>query len=228
MKFSSLILCYLYLILLPSSVWGNNSAQPYIDNPIVVSEIADKDWENATDGLDYGKDIAPKKPKKTNTNVDLSFLGPLFKVLLILGVVAVILLLLRYFVGVQGVQRATNKSFDPNATIDTETIADRLHDFDLPTLIQQAIDQKEYTIATRLYYLLAIKTLSEKELIQWKKDKTNRNYINELVETSLKNKFRAVTNIFERVWYGEAALNEMSFRTIQGQFLQFIQTTKSL
>ena len=93
-------------------------------------------------------------------------------------------------------------------------------------LLQQAIDRKEYSVATRLYYLLAIKTLSEKKLITWKKDKTNRNYLNELTGIDFKNQFRELTNIFERVWYGEVEIDAPVFEDIQGRFRTFVQSIK--
>ena len=67
-----------------------------------------------------------------------------------------------------------------------------------------------------------IKSLSDKELIKWKKDKTNRTYFNELTKTDLKDSFRELTNIFERVWYGEATITATIFQDIEGQFKQFI------
>ena len=60
-----------------------------------------------------------------------------------------------------------------------------------------------------------------KKWIKWKKDKTNRNYLNELKALDIKNQFSQLTNIFERVWYGEVAVNEAIFTEIEGQFKGF-------
>jgi len=224
MKFIALLLFIFYLPLLPTS-FGNNKAD-YIQEPLEVETIEAADWEKATEGLDYGvAKKLPPPPKPTSSAPPL--FGSVLKIFAIIAVVVMIIFLLYSFVGIQGAPKGKNRTFDPNEAINTQTVAENIHDFDLQTLIHRAIQQQDYTIATRLYYLLAIKTLSEKALIKWTKDKTNRNYLNELTTISTKNKFRDLTNIFERVWYGEVVVNELIFEEIQGQFQVFIEKINS-
>jgi len=219
MKLISFISFFLFLFYLPPISLGQDATNQYLQEELTIQPINQTDWEEATAGLDYGEGkFVP--PPKTNT-ANLEFLATLFKIIGILAVVVAVVFLLRYFVGIQGMQKATNKKFDPNAKIDTQTIAEHIHEFDLPALIQQAIAQKDFTVATRLYYLLTIKTLSDKNLINWKKDKTNRNYLNELTDIDTKSQFSQLTNIFERVWYGEVTINEAIFGEIEGQFKGF-------
>jgi len=219
MKLAIYISSFLFLFCLPLLSLGQDASTSYLQEELIVQPINQTDWDAATNGLDYGEGkFVP--PPKTNT-ANLESLATLFKILGILAVVVAIVFLLRYFVGIQGMQKATNKKFDPNAKIDTQTIAEHIHEFDLPALIQQAIAQKDFSVATRLYYLLTIKTLADKKLIQWKKDKTNRNYLNELSGIDIKSQFSQLTNIFERVWYGEVLINEAIFGEIEGQFKGF-------
>lgn len=210
-----------FLICLPLLSFGYED-NDYLEKELTPQTIDKADWEEATKGLDYGEEKIEKPKKQNKEQADLSFLGPLIKIIGIGCVVVLIAFLLYSFVGLQGIESGKSKKFDPNATIDTQTVAENIHEFDLPALIQQAIQQKEYTKATRLYYLLAIKTLSDKELIKWKKEKTNRTYLNELPSGNLKYPFRELTNIFDRVWYGEATINESIFQNIEGQFRAFI------
>lgn len=219
MKLAVYISSFLFLFCLPLLSVGQDATNSYLQEEFTVQPIDQVDWEEATSGLDYGEGKFVPPPKTDTAN--LEFLATLFKIIGILAVAVAIVFLLRYFLGIQGMQKATNKKFDPNAKIDTQTIAEHIHEFDLPTLIQQAIAQKDFTVATRLYYLLTIKILSNKDLIQWKKDKTNRNYLNELKALDIKNQFSQLTNIFERVWYGEVAVNEAIFTEIEGQFKGF-------
>lgn len=224
MKFSTFILFIGYFtVFLPAS-FGNNTSN-YIQDSVTVQKINQADWNKATKDLDYGTSKKPKPIKKAPpANAEL--LGWVLKILAIIAVLAMLTFLLYSFVGVQELKKGENRTFDPNAVINTQTVAEHIHEFDLSTLIQQAIQQQDYTVATRLYYLLAIKQLSAKDLIHWKKDKTNRNYLNELTNRSLKNKFRNLTNIFERVWYGEVVLDATIFADIQGQFKTFIGNLK--
>ena len=224
MKFISLLLFIFYFPLLPTS-FGNTTAD-YLQKPIEVKTIESTNWEKATEGLDYGvtKKLQPP-PKPTTANTEL--LGSILKILAIIAVVVMIIFLLYSFVGIQGIPKGMNRAFDPNEVINTQTVAENIHEFDLASLIQQAIQQQDYTVATRLYYLLAIKTLSEKDFIKWTKDKTNRNYLNELTAVSLKSKFRDLTNIFERAWYGEVEVNKTIFEGIEGHFQVFIEKINS-
>lgn len=222
MKFPFLLLCLFFIPILLSSAFGQGAdTTTYLQAPLTVEKIDQADWTTVTKDLDYGTSKKPPPPVK-NPSANLDFLAPILKIIGIIAVIVLITFLLYSFVGVQGLQKGTNKTFDPNAVINTQTIAEDIHEFDLPKLLQHAIQQQDYTVATRLYYLLAIKTLSEQDLIQWTKDKTNRNYINELTTIPLKNKFRALTTIFERVWYGEVVVDSTIFENIQGQFKVFI------
>lgn len=219
MKLAAYIPFLLFLFCIPSICLGQDATNQYLQEELIVQPIDQTDWEAASNGLDYGEGKFIPPPKTNTANLEL--LATLFKIIGILAVVVAVVFLLRYFIGIQGIQKATSKKFDPNAKIDTQTIAEHIHEFDLPTLIQQAIAQKDYTVATRLYYLLTIKTLSDKNLIHWKKDKTNRHYLNELTAIDIKSQFSQLTNIFERVWYGEVAVNESIFTEIEGQFKTF-------
>ena len=219
MKLTVFISFFLFLFCLPPVCLGQDATNQYLQEDLAVQPIDQSDWSAATEGLDYGAGKFEPPPKTDTANLEA--LATLFKIIGILAVAVAVVFLLRYFVGIQGMQKATNKKFDPNAKIDTQTIAEHIHEFDLPTLIQQAIAQKDFTVATRLYYLLTIKTLSDKNLIHWKKDKTNRNYLNELTALDTKSQFSQLTNIFERVWYGEVAVNEAIFGEIEEQFKRF-------
>ena len=84
---------------------------------------------------------------------------------------------------------------------DTET--EDLHALDLDTLLTQAEADRNYRLAVRLGYLRVLRQLSDKELIQWKPDKTNHDYLFELPNGPLPAAFRELTRQFEYVWYGE-------------------------
>jgi len=224
MKFSFLILYISCFLSFCPSTFGNNPPD-YLQESITIEKIDRADWQKATKDLDYGISKKPKPVKKAPpANAEL--LGWILKIFAIIAVLVMLAFLLYSFVGVQGLKKGENRTFDPNAVINTQKVAEHIHEFDLSALIQQAIQQQDYSVATRLYYLLAIKQLSENDLIHWKKDKTNRNYINELKNSALKNKFRNLTNIFERVWYGEVVVDTTIFADIQGQFQVFIDDLK--
>ncbi len=88
---------------------------------------------------------------------------------------------------------------------------ENIHEMDFNQLITNAITQKDYKNAIRLSYLKLLKTLTDEDLITWKADKTNLDYIAELKQSSLQTPFKKTTIVFEHVWYGEFTINENHF-----------------
>ncbi|MFN4146252.1 MAG: DUF4129 domain-containing protein [Runella sp.] len=102
-------------------------------------------------------------------------------------------------------------------------IAENIHELDFDSLIAQALDQKNYRLAVRLYYLKTLKLLSDKEFINWQPTKTNHAYLQELAPSSLQEPFRNLTLQFEYIWYGEFEVNETTFGILKTEFQHFAQ-----
>lgn len=101
--------------------------------------------------------------------------------------------------------------------IDTPEIdiyTENVHEMDFDTLITNALKNKDYRLVVRFLYLKNLKLLSDKELIDWKANKTNYSYQYELSDFSLRTKFLEVTLIFDYIWYGEFPLDEEKYRDI--------------
>lgn len=92
---------------------------------------------------------------------------------------------------------------------------------DINALIEDAIKQKNYRLAIRYYYLLSLKYLSEKQLIDWLPQKTNEDYIQEIKEDAMKDDFKETTRIYDYVWYGEFAIDELKFHSMKDSFETF-------
>ncbi|HRN27152.1 MAG: hypothetical protein IT276_14715 [Ignavibacteriaceae bacterium] len=96
----------------------------------------------------------------------------------------------------------------------SESLED-IHSLDYDTLIEDAIANKNYRYAIRLNYLRTLKILSDKQLIDWKIDKTNSEFIKEIKQSSIKEKFKNITLDFEYIWYGEYEIDSESFKQLQ-------------
>ena len=121
-------------------------------------------------------------------------------------------LLIKFFLKVNSnsiISCASNKSVVA-ITEDEELIRSK----DLLKLIQQAIDQKNYRLAIRFYYLNTIKQLEDKELIAWEQQKTNEDYIKEISKESIKLAFIDLTMLYDFVWYGNFEINENKFERV--------------
>ena len=81
----------------------------------------------------------------------------------------------------------------------------------LPDRLKKAIDEGNYQLAVRLYYLMIIKGLVDQQFINWKRDKTNREYLAEMRWHEQFPQFKKATLAFEQVWYGKKQLDYHGF-----------------
>jgi hypothetical protein len=100
-----------------------------------------------------------------------------------------------------------------------------IHEINFEEKITKLVDQKNYKEAIRLSYLRILKQLTDKELIVWKVDKTNLDYVDEIEDNEMKVAFEKTSVLFEYIWYGEFELVESIFNDA---FSEFNKLTKKL
>ena len=105
-----------------------------------------------------------------------------------------------------------------------ETVIEDINELDYNAAIQEAIQQKNYRKAIRLYYLKSLKFLSDKDIIQWQKDKTNSDYRMEVAQSVYATDFNEITRLFDFVWYGEFPIDKTLFERTEDKFQQFINS----
>ncbi|MEJ7692909.1 hypothetical protein [Daejeonella sp.] len=98
---------------------------------------------------------------------------------------------------------------------------ENIHEIDFEPEIEKAIHNLDYRLAVRMLYLKCLKKLSDTGLISWQIDKTNSNYVAELVNSGKKEKFTFLTRQFEYIWYGEFNIDQPTFIEIQNDFKDF-------
>ncbi|KUG06841.1 hypothetical protein ASU33_05815 [Solirubrum puertoriconensis] len=119
-----------------------------------------------------------------------------------------------------------------NIAVPYATEADDVHEQTLPQRLQQAEAQGQWRLATRLGYLLVLKALTDRGLINWTPDKTNHHYQAELQTNAarLVPAFASLTRQFEYVWYGELELEAAPYeqvRTTRQAFLTHLQNRRA-
>jgi hypothetical protein len=112
------------------------------------------------------------------------------------------------------------KDGGPRASI-TATIED-IHAVDFDPLIEAAIRERDFRGATRLLYLKGLRRLSERNLIEWRRDRMNHDYLRQLGQTELADPFARCTLLFEYVWYGDFPIDEATFGGVSGTLRNFI------
>ncbi|MCG8604702.1 DUF4129 domain-containing protein, partial [bacterium] len=107
------------------------------------------------------------------------------------------------------------------AKLEFSEVEEDIHEMDFRRLIDEAVAQKKFRRAVRLFYLSILKELTDKELISWKIEKTNHDYLNELDRPELRRPFAGLTDLFEYVWYGNVSLDNERFENAAEKFKSF-------
>lgn len=101
-----------------------------------------------------------------------------------------------------------------------------LHESDLDRYLREAMNRKDYKLAVRIYYLIILKELSLRNLISWKKEKTNKDYLYEMSNREDYSSFHETTRLFEKIWYGDSDVSESQFLSISPVFKNFVEGIK--
>ena len=91
---------------------------------------------------------------------------------------------------------------------DFNYVEENLKEVNFETLIEDALKEKNYRLATRYLYLKSLKLLTNKDIIEWHYDKTNSEYLNEIKNENTKSVFKRISYIYDYVWYGEFPIDE--------------------
>ncbi|MAC65890.1 MAG: DUF4129 domain-containing protein [Flavobacteriaceae bacterium] len=98
---------------------------------------------------------------------------------------------------------------------------------DIPSLINTAIENGQYRMAVRYYYLQALKELDLKNFIEFEAQKTNNDYISEITNEQLNRLFRKGTRVYNFIWYGDFQVSKEDFLLAEKGFSELNSTIKN-
>lgn len=107
-----------------------------------------------------------------------------------------------------------------------EELEEDIGALDFDALIAEAIAAGNLRRAVRLHYLHLLREMTERGLIEWRREKTNSDYLYELNRSDLHSGFAELTRVFDYVWYGDARLDMERYRRISTGFGSFIRTVR--
>lgn len=87
-----------------------------------------------------------------------------------------------------------------------ELFEEDIYEISYESEIEKAVREGNYRRAVRLRFLQTLKLLSDAELIEWKTNRTNREYLHHLADPSISQSFRKLVLWYEYAWYGEFAV----------------------
>lgn len=207
-----------------SIVYNKNTAitEPRIFTTDLKDKYSGKDFE-----YKENKEVEKKETPEINTNSDSSilaffafFMTSIFPFLLGGFVIFVIL---KTFVGIDArFWKKTNNSSKLSEKLIYED--EDIHEINLDKLLQQAIANNDFRLAIRYYYLSTLKGLSNKQLIDYHKDKTNSEYLFEIENKEMRTNFSYLSYVYAYVWYGEFPVDENNFKVAQNKYQSFLKS----
>lgn len=155
----------------------------------------------------------PKKP--TRSFIDTSFFQTLLW-FIIIGGFATFLIMYLY--------NSNAGLFRKSQALDVEEYEFETNDIfaiNYQKEIDKAISTGDYRLAVRLMFLRLLKNLSERNIIQYKQDNTNFDYLLQLQSTGMYPDFFRITRNYEYSWYGQFEIDKDKFDMIKKDFDHF-------
>lgn len=182
------------------------------------------EWKKVVGNTRYEEKKQPEKPMKAP---QLAW-GP--KLLKIIGYIIVfgLLAFLIYLFIKNAIRDPNVKIRKKGATLFSDhTSPEDVEDADIEILLREALAQNNLRLAVRLYYIKLLKHLHREGFIRWEKNKTNRDYADELNANGFSPEFRRLSTAYEYVWYGERTPSMDEFRLLESNFKSLYQTHRS-
>ncbi|MFZ4786108.1 MAG: DUF4129 domain-containing protein [Flavobacteriales bacterium] len=188
----------------------------------------DDQWKKAIEDIEYKEKKKEQEKEETNIEQELDFTPSNFdgswlhstttKVIIITLLIALLI-----FTIFKLIDRnvSVNKKIPESILQAREMSEEELIEQTMDDLISQAIAAGDYRLAIRFLYIQTIQSLNIYKFIQWKKDKTNKDYLREMRSHEKYKHFRELTLVYEVVWYGDHSIEASRFETVNALFNDF-------
>jgi len=179
-------------------------------------------WISIVKDLNYSKDIltSEKKVDEKSGSLNLDFLKTETSKIIFFTIIILILIFIAYSV----IKNSNNiaAKLASVAIINEDNLDEHLIVADLNKLLLEAIEFQNFKLALRIYFLMIIKSLHGMNRIEWKKDKTNRDYLFEMSLSKDYISFKRVTLIFDKVWYSNLNLDYNQYSSLKPFFVDYL------
>ncbi|WBV59679.1 DUF4129 domain-containing protein [Chryseobacterium camelliae] len=127
--------------------------------------------------------------------------------------------IIKYLLGKNGnfIFSKKNKKLD----IEAKELHENIHEINFPESIARFENNGDYRSAVRYQFLFILKKMSDRKIIVWNPEKTNKDYVAELKEKHLKSEFSNLSYIFDYVWYGEFSIDKEDYSRFKQQYQSF-------
>lgn len=180
------------------------------DRPDQMDDWEPRERDSSPPNLDFS-------PPSGSTGGGAGFMAFLKWALIILGV-GLLAFMVYKSIGTGAFKGKQEKVKEESDYVDFE---EDIHEIEFVDEIELAVRDGNYRRAIRLMFLNSLKDLSDLNLIRWKLNKTNYDYISELHGNSHQRVFMDLTLVYEYCWYGEFDISESYYREVAKEFKSF-------
>ncbi|SFS61682.1 hypothetical protein SAMN05660206_103273 [Sphingobacterium wenxiniae] len=142
-----------------------------------------------------------------------------YKILAVIAIVGFIVII--YRVLFSGNRLFAHEEKEGEESSEIRFVEKNLLDVDISKYIEQALKDNNYALAIRYLNLLNIQLLAQRKVVKWKHTKTNMELLSEISDIELRRDFERNVAIFDRVWFGSAAIDRTKYEEYAAYFLQF-------
>ncbi|MCB0643236.1 MAG: DUF4129 domain-containing protein [Phaeodactylibacter sp.] len=180
-------------------------------------------WDSLTRDLVYQTDQVPERRSADDARAsrNSNFWAPVFKFIFIaipVGLLAWVLWkALQSPIGLGRNQSPEKATVSKSQQADLQEVIDLSQD---EQALQRAIQQGDFSQAVRLYYLKLIAALVKHRQIQWRKEKTNSDYLREVRRQAYYADYEFLTRQYENTWYGKQPMSAEAFQELVPHFRQ--------
>lgn len=212
-------LCHAEIAIADSTIATTNVAQ---------RNITYEEWNDLTndDAFNYRDKIENQKIEKPRNNEGWekfmrkvgAFLSSTAGKIIIWGMLLLVILFAVYKV----LMGERSSIFGRNRQAhggEEHTIAEDINETDWESLLNKAAKKGDLRLSVRYSYMLLLRVLQDSELISYREDKTNFQYISELAESQYKQPFRNLSRQYEYTWYGEYPISQSNYEAYIGAIM---------
>lgn len=158
-------------------------------------------------------------PRKDNSYMNHLLNSLPFKIFFWLLALIFIGVISYYVLFKNGIFSRKRNKIIPGETDDSPWELDEISQYD--DRIADAENAGNFNLATRYLFLKTLKFLSDRELIHFAPDKTNREYLLEMNSHNYYVEFRSLTRSYEYAWYGKVFIDANAYQNLKEQYQLF-------
>lgn len=205
---AGMLLLLMMLIMGASSGCGNKAVDrdEFIDKKIYSEEIK---------GVEY----KAEPPPTPGSGILLRFLKyTAYGLLAVAGVALIYFLLFEEKIlrlPKKGTKRKAIPDLNYNSDEELETVLDNAA---LQKLLEEALLAGHFQFAVRIRFVLLIRMLNDAGALEYRIDKSNRDYLMEMSGNRYISFFKHLVRMYELIWFGEINITQQDYLSVSGRF----------